>query len=46
MEFTWDERKNRANQQKHRISFETAILVFDDPLHVSIQDREVDGEAR
>ncbi len=46
MEFTWDERKNRANQQKHGISFETAILVFDDPFNVSAQDREVDGEPR
>jgi uncharacterized DUF497 family protein len=46
VEFTWYERKNRANQQKHGISFETAILVFDDPLNVSAQDREVDGEPR
>lgn len=46
MEFTWDARKNRLNRHKHRISFETAILVFDDPNHISIQDREVDGEAR
>ena len=46
MEFTWDARKNRANKRKHHISFETAILVFDDPLHVSTQDREVDGESR
>jgi uncharacterized DUF497 family protein len=44
--FTWDDRKNRANQQKHGIGFETAILVFDDPLNVSTQDREVDGEPR
>jgi uncharacterized protein len=46
VEFTWDERKNRANQQKHGISFETAILVFNDPFNVSAQDREVDGEPR
>jgi len=46
VEFTWDDRKNRANQKKHGISFETAILVFDDPLNVSAQDREVDGEPR
>jgi uncharacterized DUF497 family protein len=45
-EFTWDERKNRANRKKHRISFETASLVFDDPFHISVQDREVDGEER
>jgi uncharacterized DUF497 family protein len=46
VEFTWDARKNRLNRRKHRISFETAILVFDDPYQVSIQEREVDGEAR
>ena len=46
MEFTWDEQKNRANEKKHGISFETAILVFDDPFNVSAQDREVEGEPR
>ena len=46
VEFAWDERKNRANKQKHGISFETATLVFDDPHHLTRQDREVDGEAR
>jgi hypothetical protein len=30
--FEWDEEKNRANLAKHRIIFETAKLVFDDPL--------------
>ena len=46
VEFTWDERKDRVNQRRHGISFETAALVFDDPYHVSVQDREVDGEPR
>jgi uncharacterized protein len=46
VEFAWDERKNRVNQQKHGISFETAILVFDDPYHLTRQDREVEGEPR
>jgi len=46
VEFTWDERKNRVNQRKHHVSFETAIWVFDDLFQVSWQDREVDGEAR
>jgi uncharacterized protein len=44
VEFTWDEGKNQINRRKHRVSFETAILVFDDPLHVSTQDRVGDGE--
>ena len=46
MQFTWYERKNRTNRRKHRISFETAALVFDDPYLVSTQDREVEGELR
>jgi uncharacterized protein len=46
VEYAWDERKNRVNKRKHRISFETAISVFDDPFHVSRQDREVGTEAR
>ena len=46
MEFTWDARKDRLNQRKHRISFDTALHVFDDPYHVTTQDREADGEPR
>jgi len=46
LRFTWDENKNRRNKRKHRISFETAALVFDDPYHVSTLEREVGGEAR
>jgi uncharacterized protein len=46
VKFIWDERKNRANQKKHRISFEAALQVFDDPFHISVQEREVEGEAR
>ena len=46
MEFAWDERKNRINRKKHGVSFETAILAFDDPYHLTRQDREVDGELR
>ncbi len=46
MEFEWDENKNRINVQKHKVSFEMAMLAFSDPLHVSIQDRFEDGEER
>lgn len=44
--FEWDEAKNRKNQQKHDVSFETASLVFEDPLRVSIQDRHTQSEER
>jgi uncharacterized DUF497 family protein len=43
-EFAWDEVKNRINKRKHGVSFETASFVFDDPHHLTRQDREVDGE--
>ena len=32
MNWTWDPDKNRINQDKHKVSFDTAQLVFDDPL--------------
>jgi len=46
VEFTWNARKDRVNWRKHRISFDTALHVFDDPYHVTTQDREVVGEPR
>jgi uncharacterized DUF497 family protein len=46
LRFTWDAQKNRINRRKHGISFETALLAFDDPHQVSRQDRTVDGELR
>ena len=45
--FEWDEAKNLSNQRKHDgISFEEARQVFQDPLHVSVQDRIEGGEQR
>ena len=46
MRIVWDETKNRANRAKHGISFETARLVFDDPLHVSVPDWSEHDEER
>jgi uncharacterized protein len=46
MRFEWDEAKNRRNLGKHRISFESAKLVFDDPHSLSYREREMDGEER
>lgn len=42
----WDDTKNLSNRRKHGISFEVATRVFRDPLHISVQDRSVDGEER
>jgi len=38
MQFEWDDRKDRINREKHRISFSEAKEVFDDPLHISKLD--------
>ena len=46
MKFIWDENKNTKNKIKHGVDFETAKFVFDDPLHISIQDRHENGEER
>jgi uncharacterized protein len=44
--FTWDPQKAASNLLKHKISFDTAIQVFDDPHAVFLQDRIEDGEPR
>ena len=46
LRFEWDIAKNETNKSKHRVGFETARLIFDDPLHISFVDRVVDGELR
>lgn len=46
MGFEWDEDKNRLNIEKHGISFEEAVHVFDD-VHLSrVDTREDYGEMR
>jgi uncharacterized DUF497 family protein len=42
--WTWDREKAAANRLKHGLSFETAVLVFDDPLHASRPDPHPDGD--
>src|SRR5258708_29230950 len=46
MRFLWDENKSRMNVAKHKVSFEVASLVFEDPHSISQFDRIKDGEER
>lgn len=46
MEFEWDANKAASNLRKHGIRFEEAVLVFDDPQHLSRQDHYENGEHR
>ena len=44
MKFEWDEEKNVLNKQKHKISFETAMHVFEDPEYIEMYDFEHSAE--
>ncbi|OGQ18052.1 MAG: hypothetical protein A3B70_05600 [Deltaproteobacteria bacterium RIFCSPHIGHO2_02_FULL_40_11] len=46
MLFEWDHQKNSLNCKKHRISFELAASIFDDPLHLSVPDEKRHAEER
>ncbi len=46
MRFEWNQNKDKAHRIKHNVSFGTASLDFDDPHHLSIQDRHEQGEER
>lgn len=38
MKIRWDENKAIANLRKHRVSFEEAESIFDDPLALTMND--------
>lgn len=44
--FAWDEKKSRGNLKKHKVSFEAAKLVFEDPRAISRLERIENGEER
>ncbi len=44
MEWIWNHEKNRTNKRDHGLSFETAQLVFNNPLALSRPDHHPDGE--
>jgi uncharacterized DUF497 family protein len=44
LNWVWDDEKNRTNKINHGVSFETAKLVFDDPLAATRHDPHPDGD--
>lgn len=46
LRFEWDQRKDEINRRKHRVGFETAKLVFDDPSCLTFVEWVKDGEER
>lgn len=46
MNYEWDAGKNVANQMKHGISFEEALLIFDGDVLTGVDTRRDYGETR
>lgn len=46
MRFEWDEDKSFRNLRKHKVGFETAILVFEDPHALTQRDEWSEDEDR
>jgi len=44
--FEWDENKALSNKQKHLISFDVAVRVFEDPYAITSLNNVIDGEQR
>ena len=40
LQVEWDDEKNRINIEKHGISFETAMYIFNDERRIEIYDAE------
>ena len=40
LQFEWDETKAAKNIEKHRVSFDEAATVFDDPMFITFIDEE------
>ena len=40
LRFEWDETKAAKNIEKHRVSFDEAATVFDDPMFITFIDEE------
>jgi len=38
MQFEWDREKAKKNDKKHKMSFDEAMTVFDDPLSATFDD--------
>ena len=39
-QFEWDKNKAAKNWQKHKVAFQEAVTVFDDPLFITVIDDE------
>lgn len=46
MKITWDPQKAKTNLKKHKVRFSDAETVLFDPMALTIEDQDVEGERR
>ena len=46
MRYSWDDEKNRSNLQRHGMTFEDAVRIFEGPTVEKVDDRFDYGEVR
>ena len=46
MKYEWDPHKNQLNRQNHKLDFADAALIFEQPMLVTLDEREDYGEDR
>ena len=46
MRYSWDDEKNRSNLQRHGITFEDAVRIFEGPTVEKVDDRFDYGDIR
>jgi len=46
IKIVWSDKKNRLNVGKHKIDFDEAKSIFDDPLQISVSDPDFSFDER
>jgi uncharacterized DUF497 family protein len=46
MKYEWDPHKNQLNLQNHKLDFADALLIFEQPMLVKLDERQDYGEDR
>jgi hypothetical protein len=45
-DFEWDPKKAEINIRNHGVSFADAATIFEDPMAITIEEQDMDGEER
>lgn len=45
-DFEWDPKKAEINRRNHGVSFADATTIFEDPMAITLEEQDADGEER